>query len=482
MTSLKTENRWTIRSCDEAAERLGLGAGDALADARAAHPGIDVAEADPSAEAVLLCNIADWCDRYTPLVACDAPDGLFLDISGCAHLFGGEQAMLSDARRRLFGQGFWTHGAVAGTPGMAWAAARFGGKNAVLANGTERAALAAMPCRALRIDEEALRGLQAVGMRKVGALLEAPRAPLARRFGRQLLLRLDQALGDAEEAIGPRLPVSPLSAERHLPEPVGETETLCLIAETLAQTLKGDMEKRGQGARRMELALFRVDGAVFRVALALSRPTREPKLISRLIKERLEALEARLDMGFGFDLLRLSVPDAEEYASTQSNFAGKSNGGAGEVAELADRAKARFGRETMHRVHGVGSHVPERATAMAEPDEPPPVRPMLLHPERPIHLFAPPERIEATAGIPDGPPVQFTWRRVLHRVARAEGPERIAPEWWLEGAGAGGLASDGLLTRDYFRIEDGDGYRFWLFRQGLYGETEPRWFLHGIFA
>ena len=287
------------------------------------HPEIEIIEADPAADRRLLESLADWCDRYTPLVALDGSDGLLLDITGCAHLFGGEKTMLGDVLARLFQQGFHARAGLASTPGTAWAAARFL-RDGIIEPGTEEEALAPLPLSALRIDPDIRSSLESVGLRTTGAIMSAPRAPLVRRFGKQLLIRLDQALGRIEEPISPRLPVSPLSVERHLAEPITILEDIETLTFELALTLRTDLERRNEGARALELALFRVDGAVSRILVGTSRPLREPLLIRRLFHEKFAAPGNEIDAGYGFELVRLSVLAVGLFLPEQIDLAGES--------------------------------------------------------------------------------------------------------------------------------------------------------------
>ncbi|MER8746855.1 DNA polymerase Y family protein [Mesorhizobium sp. M1004] len=492
MISHRDRNAQRISALDERAEALHLKPGMGIADARAMHPSIDIVEADPEADRRLLEGLADWCDRYTPLVALDGVDGLYLDVTGCTHLFGGEHAMLDDILARFFQQGFDVRAGLAATPGAAWAAARFCGDRIVV-SGEEEALLAPLPLAALRIEADIRASLESVGLRTAGAVMAAPRAPLARRFGATLLLRLDQALGRLDEAVSPRLPVAPLSVERHLAEPVVLTAEIERLVLLLAVTLKADLERRGEGARMLALLLFRVDGAVSRIAVGTSRPLREPKLIQRLFHERLAALEQDIDAGYGFDLVRLSVLAAAGFDMQQADLTGEAEDDGADMALFADRIRARLGDSAVLKPVALESHLPERAiatipfseapqrkTPLRKPGSKDAPRATIFPPERPIRLFRSPEPIEVPATeMPEGPPMNFRWRRALYRVARAEGPERIAPEWWRE------TSSDPLTsTRDYFRIEDADGRRYWLYRQGLYGNPQvpPRWFMHGVFA
>ncbi|MDX8527243.1 DNA polymerase Y family protein [Mesorhizobium sp. MSK_1335] len=493
MISHRDNNTQRIAALDERAEALRLKRGMGIADARAMHPSIDVVEADAEADRRLLEGLADWCDRYTPLVAIDAEDGLFLDVTGCTHLFGGERAMQDEILARFFQQGFDVRAGLASTPGAAWAAARFHGDR-IVAGGEEEALLAPLPLSALRIAPETRASLESVGLRTAGAVMAAPRAPLARRFGAILLLRLDQALGRLDEAVSPRLPVAPLSVERHLAEPVMLTDDIERLVSRLAVALKTDLERRGEGARTLALLLFRVDGAISRIAVGTSRPMREPRLIQKLFHERLTALEQNIDAGFGFDLVRLSVLSVAAFDLAQGDLTGETDDDDADIALFADRVRARLGEAAVLKPVVVESHLPERAVKTVPFAEVPQRRapskqsdrtapPMTIYPpERPVRLFRSPEPIEVPATeIPEGPPMNFRWRRALYRVARAEGPERIAAEWWRQLPGA-----EEAPTRDYYRIEDSVGRRYWLYRQGLYSSASqaapPRWFMHGVFA
>ena len=481
--SRRDGNSRLVAALDERAEALGLKRGMGVADARAMYPAIDVVEAEPQADQCLLEGLADWCDRYTPLVALDGADGLFLDITGCAHLFGGERAMLDDMAARFFQQGFYVRAGVASTVGAAWAAARFSSGRCVAA-GEEEEFLGPLPLASLRIAPSVGESLESVGLRTVEAVMALPRAPLSRRFGTAVLERLDQALGRLEEAVSPRSPAAPLSAERRLAEPVTLREDIERLAESLSQALKPDLERRGEGARRLALSLFRVDGAVSRIAVGASRPLRDPVLIGRLFHERLAAAGQDFDAGFGFDLVRLSILSAEPFSQRQADLAGDRGDKGADLALFADRVRARLGEDAVLKPMPVQSHLPERAVAlvpfaeaMAKKSE---KSAFLAGSERPIRLFRLPEPVEVAATeLPEGPPLRFLWRRAVYSVVRAEGPERIEPEWWRENR-----AGTAHAPRDYFRIEDSEGRRYWLYRQGLYGAAPiaPRWFMHGIFA
>lgn len=476
----KEKSALRLVALNEAAERFGLRLGQALAEAKAMIPVLDSVEAEPEADAGLLEEIADWADRYTPLVALDGARGLMLDISGCAHLFGGEAAMLGDLLSRLDRQGFAARAAIADTPGAAYAAARFSAV-AVVPQGAGEAMLDPLPVAALRLDPAVVFALERVGLKTVAKIRQAARSPLAARFGALLLRRLDQALGLEDEAISPRRPAPLLLAERRFAEPISEEEDVRAVLASLAVSLAKGLEERGAGARILELALYRVDGAVSRLAVGTSRPVRAPRLVSDLFREKFAGLAEALDAGYGFDMARLSALATEPAPPAQVDIDGRREGEA-DLARLVDRIGARLGLARVSRMLPRDSHWPERASALApaalteeEAAEWP--APAAEEPvARPLRLFHRPEPIRVIAEVPDGPPAFFDWRKVSYRVARAEGPERFSPEWWRPG--------ENSLSRDYFRIEDTEGHRFWIFREGLYGtETQsPNWFMHGLFA
>ena len=473
-----------LSAMNASARQLGLRLSTALADVRAMYPSITVDQVDDQADARLLEAINDWLGRYTPLVGLSPPDGVMLDISGCAHLFGGEAAMRKDVVRRLYDQGLQARTAIAGTPGAAWAVARYGEKR-IIADSELRETLQDLPLAALRLEEDKVDALHRVGLKKVADITDRPRAPLAARFGAVLLRRLDQALGLIEEPITPRLPVPPYIAERNFIEPVTHEDYILQTIEHLASELAKRMEERGDGARALQVTLYRVDGAVRRLSVATSKPLRDPRALCRLFKERFSSLTDELDTGCGFDVIRLSITTTEKTEAAQTDIISSATG-SNEIDHLIDRLGVRFGTRRVQRLGFAESHIPEYAvTATPASSHAPPVtgEGKTSHaqdtqgPARPLRLFERPEEIDAIAEVPDGPPARFKWRRVTHEVAHAEGPERIAMEWWRDEKGR-------TLTRDYFRVEDREGHRFWLYREGLFGQetARPQWYVHGLFA
>jgi len=443
-------------------------------------PTLATSEEDSAADRILLEKLADWSERYTPLVTLDPANGLILDITGATHLFGGEEALLVDLGARLDDQGFLPRAAIADTPGAACAAARFGAASVVPVGGSARM-LEPLPLAALRLDQETVSALDRVGLKRIGQIVGAPRAPLAARFGSTLIRRLDQALGQEEEAITPRRPAPPLIAERRFAEPIVREEDIAATLTSLAATLGSSLEARGLGARALELALFRVDGFVARTTVGTSRPIRAAGLILDLFREKFAGLGESFDAGFGFDTIRLAVHATAPSDAAQIDLTGEAVAEA-DLDQLVDRIGARIGVNRIGRIVRRASHIPERAETFVAPDDEGLVKKNGALPstdpseaiDRPLRLLARPEPVEAIAEVPDGPPVHFRWRRALYRIVRAEGPERIASEWWR----------DDELSRDYFRVEDASGHRFWLFREGLYERetATPRWYLHGVFA
>ena len=472
--------------------KAGLAPGLMLADARAMVPELQVRPAEPAADARLLEELAVWCERYTPLVALDRshahdPGGaLWLDITGCAHLFGGEPELRADLLARLRRQDLAAAAGIADSPGAAWACARFAPPGREIAPpGEARAALGPLPVAALRLEPELGAMLERLGLARIEQLYPLPRAALTARFGADLVTRLEQALGQSAEPISPR-PARPAHrAQLAFVEPLLEAQALLTVAARLLEQLCTGLEMAGLGARRLALALYRVDNSTACVRIGTSRPCREARQLARLLAEKLQ----EIDPGFGIERAILAAEVVEPLLPEPLAWRGLGAGDldqARDLAPLVDRLSNRLGKRAVAQLVPQASHLPERAQrrvpalSQVQP-EPFPVRRLQGEaPARPLRLLARPEPIEAVAPVPDQPPVLFRWRQALHRVARVRGPERLAPEWWRAPE-----ADPALLTRDYFAVEDTLGGRFWLFREGLYlagAATLPRWYLHGMFA
>ena len=462
---------------DEGAASLGLFAGQKATDAAALVPGLVTAEADPAADLAALEALCGWCARFSPAVAMDPPDGLNLDITGVAHLWGGEAALVGDLTARLAAAGVPVRAAVANTVGAAWALAHFGPSGACVAPDEVMARLAPLPVSALRLEEEAAAQLLRLGLATVGRLAGVPRDQITRRFGSQVLTRMDQALARGEEALAFRRPPTPWLARLAFAEPISTPDDLGRATWDVTARLCVCLEAEGCGAARFELGFHRLDGSAPRLAVGLSRPGRAAERIARLFAPRLE----EIDPGFGVEVVTLACEEVHPLTPRQARL--EEGGGVSSeeaLAPLVDRLATRLGAEAVWRAEPFPSHAPERATVRRPPLSPTEGEGWDLGRPRPLRLFNRPEPIEAIAPVPDDPPVFFRWRGAPHRVRRAEGPERLAMEWWRLPFDK---AADPVLVRDYYRVEDEAGARFWLFRAGLHAEGAPaKWWLHGLFG
>ena len=431
-----------------------------------------------------LNNLALWCLRYAPLVAPDPPDGLWIDITGCAHLFGGEEALCADLLVRLERGGFAARLAVADTPGAAHALARHGAEPCMIVPaGKGPEALAELPVAALRLPEPVLEALHRLGFATIIQIIAALHAPLMRRFGAILLHRLDQALGRMPESINPILPETMITEGLAFIDPLSTAEAFKLVITRLTQSVTTTLDKSGLGARRLDLIFERIDGAIQAIRIGTARPNCDAAHLARLLAERLESV----DPDPGVEAMQLMVSLAEPLAYVQSVAW---NDGAAQTLDLAaliDRLENRLGRTRLgedqlerlrlYRLAPVESDVPERAMRRVPPLSPPVAQTWPVTLPRPSRLLSPPQPVMALAPLPDQPPVAFTWRQTRFRVRRADGPERIYGEWWQRDAEA-------PAVRDYFQVEDEQGRRFWLFRRG--DGVDPAtgdlsWFLHGFF-
>ena len=492
----KIDNAQRLVCVDAQAARLGLSLGLSLPDARARFPALVVVEAEPLEEAQLLTRLCDWCSRYTPLAALDGRDGLMLDISGVAHLFEGEAALIEDCRARLSAQGITVAIGAAGNPRAAWALARFSRVRTAPEPLSDKAFVKLfhdLPLAALGLDEKTVADMARAGLRRIGDIALRPRAPITARFGALPMARLDALKGLERSSIAPRFRPPDFCAERQFASPIQTVEAIEVQLRKLADDLVVLLERQAKGARRIELSLYRVDGAVRRIRIGASRPLNEARAIVRLIAERLASPnEDAIDAGYGVDLMRLACLTAEPLAPSEAELERAHEAERALVARRASRsalraargprgdatrayrcASARTGRGGRAGDAGAGADVRRRGRSSEGQSS---LRDDANGaPARPLRLFARPEPIEALAEVPDGPPLRFRWRRVLHDVAAIEGPERIAAPWWRHAD---------MPTRDYFRAEDSEGRRFWLYREGLWGRetAQAKWFVHGLFG
>jgi protein ImuB len=460
-----------IAALSAAAEEAGLRLGDRVANARAKAEGLQVRSTHPGADQAALRRLALWAIRYTPAVSVWGPengaDGFFLDVTGAAHLFGGERTLIGDIERRLTSFGLEPKLAIADNAGAAWAFSHFQTEPTILDE-----ALASLPIEALRLAPDTAATLRRLGFKRVGAVIDKSRAPFAARFEKELLLRLDQALGRAAEPLFFISPPPIHSSLRRLLEPIVTEEAILHVTRRLMTDLVPGLLRQGQGARRLTLHLFRVDGEAVALNLGTALPTRDPAHVAHLVSLKLERLKIMADAGFGFEALRLTVTATETIEARQDDLA--SAGTEREAIEreslLLDGIGERLGGERIGHFEPRESHVPERAEAIRLGAR----KPCEWRPEtrpRPLVLLPCAEEAQVTALLPEGPPKRFRWRGASHGVAHWEGPERIADEWWRK------PESD----RDYYLVEDEGGHRFWLYRERA-SDGAPRWFVHGLFG
>lgn len=468
----RAANALRLAAVDEAAHAAGLRKGVPLAEARALVPALEVFPAAPDDDSADFNRILRGLFRWTPSVAAPALGEVFLDIAGCERLFGGEAAIARDVRARLEARGLATRGAVAATPGAAYACAAFAGTDAwaIIPDGGEAAAIRDLPVEALRLDAAAAERLRSLGLSTVGRLVERPRGGLSRRFDPIVLTRLDQALGRSREPLSPIEPPPAFTAALALPEPAETLEAALLAAAPLAGTIERRLERAGEGALSFRLSLFRADATGEVVGVSFAAPTRNAEAVLRLLRFKLEKGERPVDPGFGFEAFRLCAAQTAPLAPAQIDaFSAAAEDGAD---GLVERLVARLGPHKVYRLAPQPRHFPEEAETRARALGPAPVWREAETPGlRPLFLFDRPEPIAVVALAPDGPPAVFRWRKGLSRIVRAAGPERLLSDWR---AGAEEL-------RDYYRIEDEAGRRYWAFRRGPYGEG-GEWFLHGLFA
>jgi protein ImuB len=474
VTAHREGNRNVLAAVSPAARALGLAPGTPLAKARILVPGLDVRPADPAGDAAWLARLGLFAARrWTPRAALSGPDGLWLDLSGVAHLFGGERRMCERILlfcRRL---GFGARIAVAGSAGAAYALARFGGGPLILCpSGGEAEAISGLPLAALRLDGDALGAARRLGLERIGEAIAMPRAPLQRRFGAGLLLRLDQALGRLAEPFDPIVPEAPPSVALSFMEPIATAEAIAAAAGEALRRLVPDLEKAGLAVRRLVLACARVDNIEQYVTVSTVRATRDGAHLLKLICAKMEKIEP----GFGIERIRLVATRVEPLGPQAIAGALAGDRPAPDLALLIDRLAARLGPRRIHRLTALESDLPERSVARAGPLEATADWPSW---PRPVRLLSPPEPVEQVMSeLPDGAPARFKWRGRSYRVAAADGPERVYGEWWRH-------AGERESVRDYFQIEDEEGARFWLYRRGD-GEDSATgdlsWHLHGVFA
>jgi len=463
--------RIVVTAANVLAKANGITAGMAAADAKAIVPSLEVVDDIPGQAAKLLKALGEWCIRYTPLIAADLPDGLILDVSGCAHLWGGERAYLGAIIKILRSKGYDARGAMADTVGTAWAVARFGRVKPIIESDRQADALLPLPPAALRLEPVILERLQKLGFYTIKSFIGIGRSVLRRRFGQGFLLRLDQALGSEDEPLQLLQPVEPYQERLPCLEPI-RTETGIEIAiKKLLESLCLRLQGEGKGLRTAILKCYRVDGQLIEVSIGTNRASHHIGHLFKLFELKISSIEPAL----GIELFILEAPKVEDVDPVQEVLWSPEGCGLEDasLAELLDRLANKIGAGSIHRYLPDEHYWPERSIKIARSLKEKPGTAWRTDRPRPSLLLPRPERIEVTSLIPDYPPMLFIYKNKVHQVKKADGPERIEREWWLESG----------EHRDYYYVEDQDGSRYWLFRSGHYsGNQSGQWFIHGFFA
>ena len=462
--------RMVITATNYLAQTQGVVIGMTVADARAIIPSLQVLSDDAELTGKALKGLAEWFIRYTPAVSADMPAGLLLDITGCAHLWGGEEKYLADIQKRLKDFGYDIKVAIADTIGCAWAIARFGKDVYIIESGAQTTALLSLPPAALRLEAEIIERLEKLGLRQVKNFINIPRPSLRRRFGIQILQRLDQALGYAEEWIEPVLPIEPYQERLPCLEPIVTATGIEIALERLLNTLCKRLQQEEKGLRIASFTCYRVDGKIEKIDIGTNRPSCNTKHLFKLFEIKIDSIEPAL----GIELFILEASQVEDLSAFQEKFWKDNNGLDNiELSELLDRIGGKIGADKIHRYLPAEHYWPERSFKLASSVHEALHTTWKLDRPRPLQILFKPELIDVTAPIPDYPPMNFRYKGKLHKIIKADGPERIEQEWWLQQG----------QHRDYYAVEDEEGHRYWLFRSGHYDMAKSyQWFIHGFFA
>lgn len=458
--------RMVIDASSFQAMQKGIRPGMVLADCKAIFPELEMHKSEPGRKEKVLNALAEWCIGYTPFAAVDFPDGLILDTTGCAHLWGDEVRYIDSIRNRLGAYGYTTKIAIADTIGAAWAMARFGTSEVVKA-GRQKEAIRNLPPVALRLDATVLARLKKLGLQRIDSFMDIPGSALRRRFGPELPLRIRQALGHESEYIEPVKPIEPYQERLCVFEPIATAGGIKIALQKLLEQLCVRLADEGIGMRNAVFRAYRIDGDIQQIEASAGHPTRNERHIFKLFEERIATFLP--DLGFEMFVLEATKvePVTHEQAAIWETFSHNNV----KIGELLDRVSIRAGSQSVKRYLPVEQYWPERSVKEADELWQKTSVKWKTDWPRPIQLLPKPEAIQVTALLPDYPPLLFRYKGKVHNIAKADGPERIEQEWWFE---------DGLY-RDYYGVEDESGARFWVFRSGPY-DGEPKWFLHGFFA
>ena len=468
--SAPSHGRMVVRAANALAETQGIHTGMVLADARAIIPGLQVFDDKPRLNERLLKSIAKWCIRFTPFAAIDLPDAIILDVTGCSHLWGGDEPYLNDIIDRLKLRGYHVHAAIADTIGAAWAIARFGKHSFIVPPGQQTEALLSMPPAALRLESDTIDRLHKLGLRQVKDFISMPRPALRRRFGNFIITRLNQALGLEEEIIRPVQPIEPYQERLPCLEPIVTATGIEIALQRLLEALCQRLSKEQKGLRLAHLKCYRLDGKIEQIQIATNSPSHNVKHLFKLFEIKLATIEPDL----GIELFVLEAPKVEDQCPSQQRmWETMCDIDNIRLSELIDRLAGKVGANSIRRFLPDEHYWPERSIKQASSLHEQKTTEWRLGRPRPMQLLTTPETIEVTAPVPDYPPMNFRYKGKLHKIKKADGPERIEQEWWIQEG----------QHRDYYTVEDEEGCRYWLFRLGHYDdEGKAQWFLHGVFA
>ncbi len=468
--ALPDHGRMVVTEVNALAQAKGIYAGMVVADARALLHGLQVLDDKPGLAEKILHGLAEWCIRYTPVVAIDLPEGLVFEATGCAHLWGDETKYLRDITNRLHKLGYTVQAAISDTVGCAWAMSRYSRGMSIVATGEQMDTLLPLPAAALRLEPGLTERLQKLGLRQVKDFIGMPRQSLQRRFGPSLLKRLDQALGYEAEFLQPVQPVEPYQERLPCLEPIISLTGIEIALQRLLETVCGRLAKEHKGLRVAVFKGFRTDGKIEKIEISTNHPTHNTTHLFKLFELKFE----RFEPAMGIEVFVLEAQKVEEVTPVQVKLWQASQGlDDMQLSEMLDRLSTKFGGGHVQRFLPDEHYWPERSVKQAVLLTEQPATPWPAGKQRPVQLLATPEPIEVTAPVPDYPPMNFRYKGKLHTIKRADGPERIEQEWWIE---------DGQ-HRDYYCVQDEEGNRYWLFRLGHYDAAKTYgWYLHGFFA
>ena len=460
--------RMIITAANIPAQKQGIDIGMVLADARAIYPSLQYMQDKQEPSGKLLHNIASWCIRYSPWVVADPPDGLILDITGCAHLWGNETVYLTSIINRFKVLGYTIRAGIADTIGTAWGIARFGKDNFIIEKEQQAQALHDLPAAALRLSPEITERLYKLGLREIGSFIQMPRSALRRRFGEELILRLHQALGYEEEITLPVVIPEPWQERLPCLEPITTRIGIEIGLQRLLETLCKRLQQQQKGLRQACFKCYRVDGKTQQIDIGTNRASNNVSHLFKLFELKLDMIEPDP----GIELFTIEAPKVEDAVAVQEKLWEGTVGLADiKFSELIDRIEVKIGAGHIHRYLPDEHYWPERSVKPAVSLHETITTAWNLDRLRPVQLLPTPHPIQVTAPIPDYPPMNFSYKGKVHTVIKADGPERIESEWWLQD----------VQHRDYYAVEDEEGRRYWLFRSGHYGEGQE-WFLHGFYA